>query len=341
MQGVRLKPRVSVMAVQLAAGGITVLISIAAATTNVAPDILPWSAVPMLLAIGYMVLPRTPQTVTVNVDAGRLQVNGYERRQLSLQPSEVTRKRWVVPVLGTRQGDALVVRGTTDSGHEHVLTFGAVGEQSATAHDAPWEQVDISLEASDFSTLSTALFAISGAEIPHREAHATFALVPHRGAGAAFGQLLPWFGTMALAGVLGVVGQPLLNTQAGQVVLFGATIALVVGGLVYTIRAASRPKRELVLRVSRAEVSVGELPTPVFQTRRADLRQQLETYVYRTKYGTYRFPVLVLTADTNELRIGVWEDHATVGLPLAPEGPAPHYLISKTELRQLLDTLAS
>lgn len=341
MQGLRLKPRGSALAVPLAACGATVLFSVVGAVTRMEPYVWPLASVPMLIAIAYMVLSRTPQTVTVAADLGRVQLDGYERRRLVLRPIEVVLKRWVMPVLGTRHGDVLVVRGATEDGREVAVSFGVAGGQSASADHAPCEQVDVSLGAPEFSTLSTALHVATAAQVERYESDATFALVPHRGAGHVFAQMLPWFGTMVLAGLLGVVGQPLLYSEIGRVVLFGATLAVVGGGLFYMFRSANRPKRETVLRVSRAAVSVGEPQAPVFHARAADLRHRFETYVYRTKYGTYRFPVLVLSGDTKELRIGVWEDHSTTGLPNGPDGPAPHYLLSKIELGQVLDRITS
>ena len=162
-----------------------------------------------------------------------------------------------------------------------------------------------------------------------------FVLVPHRGTSVILGQMLPWFGTLVVVGVLGALGEPLMQTALGTAVLFGAVIASVGCGLFYTFRKAAKPGSETLLRLSDTSLALGDERAPSLNMRLSRLRKRSETYVYRTKYGTFRFPVLSLSDGTNKLRIGVWEGHNEVGVPLAPEGAAPDYLVSAHEYRTL------
>lgn len=342
MQGLRLKPRVSPLVLPLAAVLLTVATSVVGAVTGALEQLLPFTALPVLVALGYSVYARTPRAVTLDLRNGDLHLEGYERKSLVLTPTKTTLKRWVYPVLGTRQGDALVIHGVGPEGQERVLTFATLGGTSSSAVDPPCEKVDISLGQAEFLQLLKGSPQESGTERESAsDAPSTFALVPHRGAGAAFGQMLPWFGTMALVVVLGALGEPLMRTALGRVVLFGAIFAALGGGIFYTIRRATRPKREFLLRLSRASVSLGDPKAPTFEARLADVKKSFELYVYRTKYGTYRFPVLVLSSPTAQLRIGVWEEYTTVGAALAPEGRAPQYLVSAAEYRDLVRQLGS
>jgi hypothetical protein len=221
-----------------------------------------------------------------------------------------------------------------------MLSFGSVGGQRAEATGAGREQVDISLLESAFVELQDLLMPRT-APLPRESeaALATYALVLCPGVGRAFAQMTPWFLTMGLVGVLGALSEPLLRTMAGSIVLFGAIFPILGGGIYYTIRRANRPKAEVLLRLSKSTLALGEPPHLPFEARLPDLRQRFETYLYATKYGSYRFPVLVLGDGVRELRVGVWEEHGTVGVPIAPLGAAPQYLVSAAEFRDLVARL--
>lgn len=339
VQGLRLKPRVSPWVVPLSAACLTVATSIGAASTGALEALLPFTGLPILAAFAYFSYARRPRALTVSVERGELRLEGYERHPLRLKAREVLRKRWVQPVLGTRQGDALVIRGVTPEGRARELSFGVVGGQSARATDPTCDQVDISLGGAEFAQLTRELPIPPVPEANSQVSHATFVLVPHRGAGAAFGQMLPWFGTLVFVGILGALGEPLMQTAWGRVVLFGAVIAAVGGGLVFTFRRASKPKPETLLRLSMTTLTLGDEEAPSLRLPISDLNLTSELYVYRTKYGTFRFPVLVLSDGTQQLRVGVWEDSASVGVPLAPEGAAPDYLLSAHDYRAFLRQL--
>ncbi len=328
------------MILPLSALGLSLSTSVVVVTTGSIGHILPFASVLILVALGYLVYSRQPRVVTVETDGQKLRIEGYERQSLLLAPSKVTLHRWVRPVLGTRHGDALVVRSLAPAGGELVLTFGVANSELARVDDPPCEQVDISLGPSEFAELVEALH--SDREVQDRGplGVSTFVLVPHRGVGAVYAQILPWFGAMMAVGVLGALGEPLMRTLLGRVALFGTTIAALGGGIFYTFRRANKPQRELLLRLSRDFLILGDALTPQFQVRLPDLRERSEIHVFQTRYGTFRFPVLVLSNGTNELRVGVWEDYLTVGVPLAPEGAAPEYLVSTNEYRVLVKQLA-
>lgn len=345
MQGLRLKPRLSPLVLPLVAVGLTVVAAGVGAATGALEKLLPFTTLPILAAVGYSVVSRTPRVVTLELRDGWLHLEGYERQAVALKPTKVALERWVHPVLGTRQGDALVVRGPGPDGREIVLRFATAGGTSSRAVDPPCEQADVSLGGAEFLQLSslcptTPSARESGTErASTSDIASTFALVPHRGAGAAFGQMLPWFGTMVVVCILGVLGQPLLQTMLGRVVLFGVIFAAIGAGVFHTFRRAKKPKRESLLRISGTSVSMGDQRAPTFQARLADVEPSSEIYVYSTKYGTFRFPVLVLSSATQQLRIGVWEEYTTVGVALAPEGAAPEYLVSADDYRAIVRLL--
>jgi hypothetical protein len=61
-----------------------------------------------------------------------------------------------------------------------------------------------------------------------------------------------------------------------------------------------------------------------------------ETYIFRSKYGSYPFPVVVLRGKKDAVRIGVWDQREDFQTPGAKSGPAPDYLIGAPDYPHFL-----
>ncbi len=333
-----LRPRLSPTLVQLVGAGLSMAASSLLSLSDKTRPMALLGALPMVAAFTYLVLAQRRKPLTIEVGPEGLSIVGYQGRPIVFRPLRAEVRRWVLPSIGSRLGDALVVSGRQGT-KEVKFTFVVTDGQSAPREAATSDRADFMLQAEVFRTLCSVLGALETQHSPEEPSEKSFVLVPHRGFKSALSVMLPWLGTMGVVGLIGVAGQPLLETSFGRTLIFGATLVAIALGLYFTFRRAGRPAREYLLRFTPTELALEDHGVTLLALRLSELNWHVEAYTFSSRVGSYTFPVVALSSPAGKLRVGVWDQRADFNTPGAPKGKAPQYLVGAPDFPSLLSQL--
>jgi len=152
----------------------------------------------------------------------------------------------------------------------------------------------------------------------------------------------PWIATMALAAAIGILAGSIQQLQAGVglVIVQAATVIVVVGGIVVTMRRNMRPPK------SRWQLRVDPMRVALFDLRRGSFVDGAVPhppatrliYRYSTRGGTFEFPALRLVWPSKVLVLAVWDTTIHWSTP-TERCRKLDYLVGPEEWRRLVDAL--
>lgn len=246
---------------------------------------------------------------------------------------------WIMPGIGVAQGAILILHTRNEAGVTRVLHIAAT-EVTAPKSTQPIQQVepDMWVTPADLRDLIAAHHdQTETSETETSPTERRFALARTPSATQALSQILPWFGTMAVLGVAGVlVGDSAGNSMARQMVTGVLAVVAIVLGIRRT-QKASAPKTTWTLVITPQTFQIVDAqgksiwnaprPTPITASN----------YLYRTKYSSHRFSVRQLGPTDNAVRIGVWDPGFTN--TTHPDGRAPGYIIGTPDWPALLSAV--
>lgn len=310
--------------------------------------------------IGLLMAPAAIGTVVISLiavrraagQAGVLVVSDdtitLGKRSISRRGLQVAVRAWKQAPLWTVVGSAIELVGRdntfTIGGREHLPPRGTF----ATA-----TRVNASMSASEFLKLAHAVGADSSLVDKAKDGRDSLEidLVPSgTGIVGAYRGMAPWFGTMALAGLIGV-GSSALGLERhplGLGVTFALTIGVIGGGLYLTFARSKRPpvvRYRLVVSQGSVQLVDALAQTGTHVIHLSPSSAQRVTYRQVTRMGTYEYPALRLTwSDTSassprNIVVGVWDAQLLWTSP-APRTSRLHYLIGAEQWRHLLQALA-
>ena len=256
---------------------------------------------------------------TLILDGGTVRCG---RRSATSHPAALT--SWAMPPAGQRIGTILEFGG---------LRVGVRGPVPHTPELPAGRRVDIVLRPADFARLQAAL------DLPsQRPSRTVIPLVPPRTMTTALTGLLP-FG-IAAAVALGLGGPAMaVAIQAGGGygairVIGAATAALLFGGAVITLMRAGRAGAPVRLLEIGPDLVIDGLSVPV-----PAVRVDRAAGVLRGRYGSTRYPVLVLTLPgAAPFGIGLQDGRYLWPGPAVPE-TTPAYLVGPADWHRLLAAL--
>jgi hypothetical protein len=301
------------------------------------PDVArfaPFMSIPAIAVMVFMFAGMRQRQINIVVKGRFVTVKGWQRAPYEGSVVNVEVVPWVLPGLGVAQGSAAYLQL---EGQSQALCVGAWGYAAPAHAQRSARNPDCFVDAKVFSSLLAALGeAQPSADQNARETR--FTVIRHKLFADAFGSMVWWFGTMAFLGVFGALaGEKLMQQPWGQAAV-GIVCLVVMGfGLAKTFAKSQREKPKCELTIDGGAVTlkdpkgktVWNAAQGAFDTTRA-------TYVYRTKYGSHRFPVLVLAKPGETLRLGVWDTQPQWQHAEAPLGPAPQYLVAAPDWDRLL-----
>lgn len=252
---------------------------------------------------------------------------------------------WLVAGLGTTQGATLVLDARDREGKPKTFALAATGSTVAVDPQATGGTVEpeFFIQPLELQRLVAHFFArLNGPQrAAVRLAEHRFVLVRRPRLGDAFAQALPWMATMAVLGTAGVLLGERAAAEPKLMLLFALFSVLLIGlGLYKTIQRSQAPKPRFELTVQPTRVSVARADGGQIWLFEGRAPLQRETYVYRTRYGTHRFPILRLGHQGSELRLSVWDP--SFSRDGDPKGRAPDFLVGVPDwqrLEQLLERL--
>lgn len=323
---------------------------LAIAMPDRAEALLPFASVPMLAAYGWYFL------LHARMRPGMLRLSGNElelRVGKAQWTGSVTRTEllpWRLAGLGTVHGAVLVIDATDAAGKVQTFALAAPeiaapspSSQAAFASAIEQVQPRMFAETRALRSLLDYLQAQRSvtASVATASADNVFMLVRRPGAADTLRTMTPWLVTMGAVSVVGVLlGDVMARHPLGPAMVGGVLLAVIAVGIWRTFRRASQPKPQFVLTLHRHELQLchenGEV---VWRTPRPHASPTRETYVYRTKYGSYRFPVLGINGDGGErLSIAVWDPRYARASD--PVGSAPDYLVGVPDWQRLCDVMS-
>lgn len=305
------------------------------------------------IAAVFMVI-ATISTVVLSViairrAAGRQQVLVVTSDAVTLGGRSISRRGLPVAIRSWKQAPLWTVVGTAIElvGRDSTLVIGGREHLPPRGAGTAATRVDASLSASEFVKLAHAL----GAESSLLDGPADdleIDLAPSgTGFVGAYRTMAPWFGTMALAALIGV-GSSALGLErhpVGLGVTLALTIAVIGGGLYLMFARSSRPpvvryrlsvrqgSVQLVDTLARSGTHAIQLPPALMQR---------VTYRQVTRWGTYEYPALrIALSDTSRrnLVVGVWDTRLLWTSP-TERTRRLDYLIGAEEWRLLLQALS-
>ena len=302
---------------------------------------VPFAGVPVVLFLIWSFAMTRMRPVEIMVDHGRLTITGWASTPVEGLFSDITFIPWILPGVGSTHGAA--VRIQLAGKGSRALVLGAAGQvlPSGSRGQGSTSSPDGFLTPEDFSALLHAL------QIPNEPAadlkgsrELRISIVRHTGLGGAFRGMLPWFFTLAFLGVFGGIFGEMLTQQAwGMPVIAGVSLGAIGFGIYRTFLSAAQKKPQYCLILNGGVTLADPSGKNIWLADSAVLQVQQETYVYRTRYGSHRFPVLVLSGAASELRLGVWDTSAALQYASSKEGRAPHFLVGVPDWRLVLDRL--
>ncbi|GEM_PF-1271500 len=302
---------------------------------------VPFAGVPVVLILIWSFAMTRMRPVEIVLDQGRLTITGWASTPVEGQFADVTFIPWILLGVGSTHGAAVNIQLSGKGSRPLVL--GAAGQvlPSRSRGQGSTSSPDGFLTPEDFSALLQAL------QIPNEHAadlngsrELRLSLVRHTGLGGALRGMLPWFFTLAFLGVFGGIFGEMLTHQAwGMPVIAGVSLGAIGFGMYRTFSSANQKKPEYRLILNGGVSLVNPGGKSIWVASSAALQVQQQTYVYRTRYGSHRFPVLVLSGAASELRLGVWDSSAALQFVGSKEGRAPHFLVGVPDWHRVLDRL--
>jgi len=301
-----------------------------------AEALLPFTAVPVLGAYAWMVFQSRTRSGTLRLHASELEL----RLGSTVWTGRVVRTElvpWLLAGLGTVHGAILLLHTIDAAGKEKTLSLAAPEVAAPTnAHAA--KQVDpvMFTDTGALRDLIAQLHTSTQTSEGPRQNN-VFLLVRRPGFASSLRTMVPWLGTILTVSVLGaLLGDVMVSHPMGPA-LVGVLLVTVIGlGIWRTIRGASQPKPQFVLTVGSQDAQLhdpnGDL---LWRTSRPPVTR--ETYVYRTKYGSYRFPVLRIGVDGEQISVAVWDPRYARASD--PVGAAPDYLVGVPDWQRLCDVM--
>ncbi|MDX2053425.1 MAG: hypothetical protein SFV15_13590 [Polyangiaceae bacterium] len=319
------------------AGGTVLLVAVLAQQPD-AVEYLPYTGLPTVALLVWLFVGNRMRSVEFDLDGRTLNIQTGTRSLLRGKIEGFECVPWVLPGLGSTHGAAVRLSVASSEGAHRALIVAAAGKAlpSSATGDGSTSAPDCFVSAGDFDLL---LKSLGIADVDSNEARDSatlrFTVVRHEGAVAALRGMLPWLLTLAFVGVLGgLVGETMMQKAPWLPALVSV---LAIGyGLYRTFLLAKRPKPRFAFVLAGGNISLSSPNGKSIWAESAHaVKRRYETYVYRTRYGTYRFPVLVLQGVSTELRLGVWEPG--FALSSAKEGAAPDFLVGTPDWQPLMD----
>jgi hypothetical protein len=247
---------------------------------------------------------------------------------------------WKQAGLWTTLGSAICLEGPGGSlrvgGRDRLLVIRS--SKPAT------QKVDASLTSHDFMDFVRALALVpdplAGTEATDA---VTVDLVPSASSTGGLRRAIgPWMATLAIAGIIGALASSFesLRTGVGLVVVQGATIVVVVGGLALTFRRSMRPPAPRYrLRIEPMRVALNEVKT-ASPIDAAVPKPTAAPFVfhYSTRGGSFDFPAVRLTWPSKTMVVGVWDTSLTWP-PGTPRVRKLEYIVGPEEWRRLVHEL--
>lgn len=302
---------------------------------------LPLTGLPVIALMIWMFASMRMREVELEFKERRLQVSGWASKPADSQIVGFEFVPWVLPGVGSTHGTAVRIRLSPPDGATWTLVVAAAG-QPLPGHaqgEGSTSNPDCFLTAADFAALLRALEVEAIKPAEHHEASTlTLAVVRYEGGFAAFRSMVPWFLTIAFLGLFGgLFGETLTQKAWGLPVLWGVILGAIGFGIYRTFVGARREKPHYRLLLSDATLSLSAPNSEtIWSERTGAVRVGRETYVYRTKYGSHRIPVLVLLGSSGELRLGVWDSTLAFAFAGSKEGRRPKYLVGTPDWSSLL-----
>jgi hypothetical protein len=263
-----------------------------------AEALLPFTAVPVLGAYAWMVFHARSRSGTLRLHASDLELRvGNTDWTGRVVRTELV--PWLLAGLGTVHGAILLLHTVDAAGKERTLSLAAPEVAApANAHGTKQPQPVMFTDTVALRELIAQLHTHAAVtDISEGISKSNvFLLVRRPGFTSSLRTMGPWFGTMLTVSVLGVLLGDVMTSHPMAPALIGALLIGVIGvGMWRTIHRASQPKPQFVLTVGSQDAQLhdpnGKL---LWRTSRPHMPVTRETYVYRTKYGSHRFPVLAV-----------------------------------------------
>ena len=294
----------------------------------------PFLSIPAIAIMLFMFAGLRKRQINIAIEGRSVTVTGWRRRPYSGDVTHVEVLPWSLPGLGVAQGAVACLQIDNTSS----FNVGASDYRFPANATRSVSNVDCFVDSKTLASLLGAMGVQDNVEEPHSR-DIKFTLVKYDGLKAVFGSMAWWFGTMAFLGLFGaVLGERLMQRPWGMAIV-GIVSLLVIGfGLAKTFAHSQREKPKYLLTIARGGVQLCDSQgTTVWGANERSRATTQETYVYRTKYGSHRFPVLVLMGPQSALRLGVWDSQWQN--KQAPVGLAPQFLVAASDWKQLLSAL--
>ncbi len=334
-------PRYGRVVLPLLVAGISPLVFALLSQFSQAATFVPFAGVPVVLFLIWSFLTTRMRPVEILVEQGKLTITGWASTPVEGLSADVTFIPWILPGVGSTHGAAVSIPLVGKK--SRALVLGAAGQvlPSRSRGQGSTSNPDGFLTSEEFSAL---LYAF---QIPNERAEdlkgsreLRLALVRHTGLGGALRGMLPWFLTVAFLGVFGGVFGEILARQAwGTPVIAGVSLGAIGFGVYRTFLSAAQQKPQYYLILNGGVSLVDPTGKSIWVADSAALQVQQETYVYRTRYGSHRFPVLVLSGAASELRLGVWDTSSVPQFAGSKEGRAPQFLVGVPDWHLVVDRL--
>jgi len=293
----------------------------------------PFMSIPAIAVMVFMFAGMRQRQIGIVVKGRFVTVKGWQRAPYEGNVVNVEVVPWVLPGLGVAQGSAAYLQL---EGQSQALCVGAWGYAPPAHASRSARNPDCFVDAKVFSSLLAAL----GEEQPSEEQNpreTRFTVIRHKLFGDAFGSMVWWFGTMAFLGLFGALaGEKLMQHPWGQAAVGIVSLVAIGFGLAKTFIKSQREKPKCELTIADGAVTLRDSKgKTVWTAAQSTFATTQETYVYRTKYGSHRLPLLVLAKSGETLRLGVWDTQPQWQNAEAPSGPAPQYLVAAPDWERL------
>ncbi|MDX2020922.1 MAG: hypothetical protein SF187_11840 [Deltaproteobacteria bacterium] len=297
----------------------------------------PFLSLPTLAVVFFLFYGMRRREISLTVQGRLVSIAGWRRSGYEGNVTRIELVPWIMPGLGVAEGAVACL-------HFHDGTRFSVGAWGYAAPKATGStnSADCFVDAKTLASLLVAMGEPNQAEKP-LEHESSFTLVKYGGVASALGGMKWWFGTMAFLGVFGAVFGERLMQRPWGVAVVGVVSLLAIGvGLAKSFAHSAREKPKYTFTLGKGVVCLRDAnAATLWESPQASLAPTRETYVYRTKYGSHRFPVLVLSGPLSTLRLGVWNPQAGWQQGDARDGAAPQYLVASPDWERLVSALAA
>jgi hypothetical protein len=330
-------------AVMAAAGLVAAGVAIAAAIVVLTAGdhgerVVPWLVIGgMIGAYVVMVVAMSPRRASITVEGREVRASWRAR---PLRVESITAGRWVLAAIDTPTGAMLVLHG--DDG-ARLRIGGQHHDAAGYARDARARSVDFAIDAAPFDELA-AMLGVPRGDADSLEVELVRSSQSARG---LLGTMAPWLLTIVAVSFLGGglalsgAGEWIERRPYGTAILGGATVAVVILGIVITMVRSLRAKppswivRATAAGLVLARADGDERARAPWSAVRAEPRR----HVTHGRGGTSTVAAIVLAIGDESLTIGAFD----MGEPWPDETPrlrrAPPWLAGGAQWSRLIAEL--